>query len=166
MKWLQPIILFGTLSVFLWMINFNILRAENEIASGTPVYLELAPVDPRSLIQGDYMLLDYAVARDALGVISLTEADKRGQLVARLDENNVATFSHIYEAGEVLAPDEMLLNYRTRNNRVLIGVDSFLFQEGFADEYADAMYAEVRVNAGGGVHLIDLVGENFEALVP
>ena len=29
--------------------------------------LELAPVDPRSLIQGDYMRLDYAIARDLAG---------------------------------------------------------------------------------------------------
>ena len=31
------------------------------LRNGRTVYLELAPVDPRSLLQGDYMALNYAV---------------------------------------------------------------------------------------------------------
>ena len=34
---------------------------ETTILKGKLVYLELAPVDPRSLMQGDYMALYYAI---------------------------------------------------------------------------------------------------------
>ena len=51
--------------------NALVVQKERLLASGTPMLLELAPVDPRSLIQGDYMRLDYAVVRQ--------KADSNGQ---------------------------------------------------------------------------------------
>lgn len=166
MTMLKPIrllVLFGTLVVFLYLVNSNIIRAEQRLASGTPVYLELAPVDPRSLIQGDYMTLDYQVER----VANRAEIGdtRRGQLVVAIDDNNVAQFDRVYTEGETLAEGELLLQYLTVDGDVRVGVDSFFFQEGLADEYDAAEYAEVRVTEGGGVMLVDLVGEAFEALV-
>jgi len=164
MRALQAAVLFGTLAVFLYLVNTNIFEAEDRIENGTPVYLELAPVDPRSLIQGDYMRLEYALEQDAMGAI-IAYTDDRGQLVTRLDENNVAQFVREYDGGE-LAEDELLINYRVLGgDDIRVGVDSFFFQEGLADEYEDAEYADVRVTPGGGVMLIDLVGEDFGSLV-
>jgi len=165
---IQAGILFGTLVVFLYLVNSNIMEAENRIENGTPVYMELAPVDPRSLIQGDYMRLDYALERElqtALGLRADTPpAESRGQTVVRLGEDNVAQFVRVYE-GAALAEDELLINYRLAGSDVRVGVDSFFFQEGLADDYADAEYADVRVTPGGGVMLIDLVGDEFQSLV-
>ena len=45
------------------VFNVAIYRNERLLASGETLYLELAPVDPRSLMQGDYMRLRYAVER-------------------------------------------------------------------------------------------------------
>ena len=44
-------------------INVTVWRFEHAMSSGETVLLELAPVDPRSLMQGDYMRLSYALAR-------------------------------------------------------------------------------------------------------
>jgi len=48
-------------------INATVWRFEHAMGSGEVVLLELAPVDPRSLMQGDYMRLDYALARQLTG---------------------------------------------------------------------------------------------------
>jgi uncharacterized membrane-anchored protein len=47
--------------VILAVINVSILQKERHLADGRVVYLELAPVDPRSLMQGDYMTLNFAI---------------------------------------------------------------------------------------------------------
>ena len=163
MKTLRTLILFGTLLVFLYLVNTGIWGAEQNIENGTPVYLELAPVDPRSLIQGDYMALDYQIERD---VVSDDIADThRGQVVAILDENNVAHYDRVY-TGEPLAENEIVLNYTVGEfTGIRIGVDSFFFQEGQGRDYALARYADVRVTADGTVMLVDLVGEGFKQLV-
>lgn len=159
---LQAVVIFGTLAVFLGLVNRNIFSMERQIAEGQSLYLRLAPVDPRSLIQGDYMQLDYEIARDAA---RFTASYTRGKLVVSIDEQQVAHFERLYTEGEPLADDERLFNYRMIDEQVFIGVRSFFFQEGLADAYAEAQYADVRLTGEGGVLLIDLVGENFEKLI-
>ena len=109
------------------------------------------------------MRLDYQIERDF--PYTTVEPDSRGQLVARVDEQQVAHFERIY-TGEDLAENEILLNYRVDIfGGVRIGIDSFFFQEGRARDYAMARYADVRVTGDGTIMLVDLVGENFEDLL-
>ena len=60
---LRALIALGALLV-LGALNFAIVGKERIRRDGEVVYLPLAPVDPRSLIQGDYMALRFALARD------------------------------------------------------------------------------------------------------
>lgn len=53
-----------TLVLALMGINGRILSYETLLKEGQVVRFVLAPVDPRSIMQGDYMVLDYAIARD------------------------------------------------------------------------------------------------------
>ena len=55
------VVLLTTLAVLV-VVNSAIWQKERHIAQGEVVYLELAPVDPRSLMQGDYMALNFALA--------------------------------------------------------------------------------------------------------
>ncbi|WP_419465319.1 GDYXXLXY domain-containing protein [Aeromonas caviae] len=48
-------------------INAAVWRFEHAMSQGEVVLIELAPVDPRSLMQGDYMRLNYALARPLAG---------------------------------------------------------------------------------------------------
>lgn len=164
---IEAVTLFGMLAFFLYFVNSNIIATEARIANGTPLYLSLAPRDPRSLIQGDYMTLTYAVERDAERVAPGSSRGWRGQVVATVDEDNVAHFARFHD-GSALANDEILLNYRYRDSwrGMRIGVDSYFFQEGLADVYDTAQYAEVRVGEGGSVLLINLVDEDFNVLGP
>lgn len=42
-------------------VNYKVQQFEDVLATGKPVVLKIAPVDPRSLMQGDYMVLNYAI---------------------------------------------------------------------------------------------------------
>ena len=59
-----------------------------------------------------------------------------------------------------------LINYFEGRRAIRVGVDSFFFQEGQADDYARARYAEVRILENGGVMLINLTDENLVVINP
>jgi uncharacterized membrane-anchored protein len=132
----------------LGIINFMIFQKEQTIRSGQTVLLKLVPVDPRSLMQGDYMILRYAMAAQ------VGDLKNKGKLVIKLDNNNVASFVRVHK-GETLMPGELLLMCRNRG-RMRLGAESFLFQEGLAHIYADAKYGELKVDASGNSVLIGL----------
>ena len=142
--------------------NGLIIQKENLKANGQVIFLELAPVDPRSLIQGDYMRLRYAISRE----VEDRNSDRDGYIVVRKDKNNVARYVRIYDSKTPLAQDEILLRYRQRRYDVNIGPESFFFQEGHAKYYNNAHYGEIRVSSTGEVLLVGLRGEKLEELGP
>jgi uncharacterized membrane-anchored protein len=148
----KAIVLAG-LVIILAAVNWQIAGKERVLRDGAPMLLQLAPVDPRSLMQGDYMRLDYAIAR---GTGAPRDWPRDGQLVVTIDADGVAQFVRRQEPGAALAPDERLLRYRRRDGRVRIGTDAFFFQEGDADRYSQARYGELRVDADGDGLLIGL----------
>lgn len=149
----RTLVLVG-LALVLGVSGALVASKERLLASGTVVLLELAPVDPRSLMQGDYMRLDYAIARDLSGATDTQP--ETGELVVGLDSAGVARFVRRHDSDGALAPGEHLLRYRRRGSRVRIGTDAFYFQEGTADRYARARYGEVRVARDGASVLVGL----------
>jgi uncharacterized membrane-anchored protein len=151
-------LLFAGLALTLAVPNALIVQKERLLERGTPVLLELAPVDPRSLIQGDYMRLDYAMTRPAvLGGGRDLERDwpPDGHLVIALDSAGVARFVR-RDDGTPRGAGERLLRYRRRGWAVRVGTDAFHFQEGHADRYQGARYGELRVDASGESVLVGL----------
>lgn len=55
--------LLGLLAVLV-AITIKVIEHENHLATGKPILLQLAPVDPRGFMQGDYMALSYTIERD------------------------------------------------------------------------------------------------------
>jgi len=146
----QKLVLWSTLLLILLVANAIIYSRERLLAAGTVMYLELAPVDPRSLIQGDYMALRYRITRD----IDNAHGAERGRAVIRLDDRDVAHFVRLYDGR--LKDDERLLHYETRPTGVMIGAESYFFEEGHGGDYENARYAELRVNENGDVTLVAL----------
>ena len=134
------------------LLNLAIRNKEAILADGETIYLELAPVDPRSLMQGDYMILNYAITRktreEMLDAVS-------GLLVIEIDEQGIATFVRIDDGSE-LSENERHLAYKNRRG-AKFGIESFFFQEGQGDNFAEAKYAELRLSPNGGAMLINLV---------
>lgn len=150
----RNLLIFGGLVLVLGTANFAILGKERLLTSGTTVLVELAPVDPRSLIQGDYMRLDYAIGRS--GELRNELGSRRmGRLVVRLDGRGVAQVVRPH-GGEALAPGELLLQYRVRGDRLRIGSDAYFFEEGTAARYSSARYGELRVDDDGESVLVGL----------
>lgn len=136
-------------------VNFVIHQREQLLASGRVVLLELAPVDPRSLMQGDYMALRFAVAVAAFGNDRTETPTADGHLVLRVDDRSVGEFVR-FDDGTALAADEIRMRYRVRAGRPKFGTNAFFFEEGSADRYAQARYGELRVDAAGEAILTGL----------
>jgi uncharacterized membrane-anchored protein len=162
----RGLILLGVLLV-LGALNFSIAGKERIKSGGETVYLPLAPVDPRSLMQGDYMALDFALVheidktlgRDGVGSVpSPREGEVRLAGVV-LAANRVAALA------TTTAPATLKLRYRIRNGRVWLGTNAFFFQEGDAQRYSDARFGEFRVDrASGEAVLVGLRDAALKAL--
>lgn len=134
------------------------VEKERTLREGRAVVLALAPVDPRSLMQGDYLALAYDVARQ---VPPYAPAD--GRLVLEDDPRGVARFVRVH-AGEPLRPGEYLLRYRRRGARVRLGAESFFFEEGQAEALAGVRFGELRVDPGGESVLVGVRGADLAPL--
>ncbi|MGY3887917.1 GDYXXLXY domain-containing protein [Aeromonas aquatica] len=142
-------------------INFSVWRFERAMSSGEVVLLRLAPVDPRSLMQGDYMRLNYEIARQ---LVSLgQEKAATDTLVIRLDEHQVAHWVTDGKA-QALEADQRLLQARRQDGQWRIGPDAYFFEEGTGEQFEAARYGEFRLQADGKTLLVGLRDEQFKPI--
>ena len=118
-----PIWLVGVFVIaLLGAVNYKVQQFEDVLATGKPVVLKIAPVDPRSLMQGDYMVLNYAIlsefqqsqvlpesneslesnepidavesneTTETTGIDESSPSGKKAYILVHLDKNHVATF--------------------------------------------------------------------------
>jgi uncharacterized membrane-anchored protein len=137
--------------VVLVAVNGSIVGKERIKTHGERIFLELAPVDPRSLMQGDYMALRFAIA-DRLS----TEAS--GSAALALDPRGVATLD------PVPRKDSLRIRYRLRDGGIWLGTNAYFFEEGTASRYVHARYGEFRLDRDTGEAV--LVGLRDEKLQP
>lgn len=152
-------IVFIVVNLFLLLIYFNysVAKKEEILKDGKLVLLKLAPVDPRSLMQGDYMRLNYEIA-DNLWTDSIP---KRGFCVVKLDNQQVGHRVRYQEGKTPLAKDEYLIEYtRPTLWGINIGAESFFFEEGTAERYEKAEYGGLRIDKNGNSLLIGLYDKN------
>jgi uncharacterized membrane-anchored protein len=161
----------------LLLVNFVIAQKERLLAHGRAVYLELAPVDPRSLMQGDYMALRFRIANDAEPSLSRVDRNQQifqtagnlatadGHIVVTLDERSIGRFVRL-DDGRPLGGGEVRLRYRVREGQLRFATNGFFFQEGTAHLYDSARYGEFRVSNDGDLMLKSLRGPSLEQLGP
>jgi len=150
---MQSKIVIGMLLVILAVMNFSIVGKEQHLKQGDTVYLKLAPVDPRSLMQGDYMALRFDAADQLYNALQSSTSDTLksthdGQIVVKLDDNKVGTFQRTYQ-GKSLQENELRLNYRVRDDNIKFATNAFFFEEGTAELYEKARYGEFKVSEKG-----------------
>lgn len=148
------------LILFLGYFVYSIINKEQILNRGNQVLLKLAPVDPRSLIQGDYMRLNYAMHRRLR-----KQNMNKGYLVIAKDENNIGTFLRTQLNSEPLNNGEYLLKFRKGKwGSVKIGAESYFFQEGKAERYESAKYGCLRVDEEGNSVLVGLYSEDLDKI--
>lgn len=158
-------VLWAVLGLILITANTLILSKEVILSQGETILLELAPLDPRSLLQGDYMVLRYAVAEAVRPELSATESTN-GHVVVAVDQNNVADFVRLYSEGTPLAANERLLYFRKRGRSVNLASNAFFFQEDHQSLYLNAQFGELKINRDGDAVLVGLRGPDLERLGP
>ena len=157
-------ILLGALALLLVAVNFTIWQRENLLRDGQVVLLELVPVDPRSLMQGDYMALRFAVAQKLQPTGAADSSVTEGHVVVKRDLRNIGAFGRVYREGETLAADESRVHYRLRKHDVRIVTNAYFFQEGTADVYSGAKYGELRVATNGDALLVGMRDKDLKML--
>jgi uncharacterized membrane-anchored protein len=159
------LIVIGGMTVFiLAFVNLQIAAKERIVREGTTVLLRLAPVDPRSLMQGDYMALRYAMAGEVASA-SEDAGVSDGEIVIELDENGEARFIEIHK-GQALSGNRHLLVFRKRGESVRLASDAWFFEEGTGEAYRRARFGELRVGEHGEAVLTGLRGDDYRRLDP
>lgn len=147
----------------LLMANGGIWQKENLIAHGQPVFVSLVPVDPRSLMQGDYMALRFELPEDMSFANAPLTAGQRPHVVAQRDARGVATALRP-DLGTPLTRDELRIELSPKNGDWVLVTDAWFFKEGEGERWAQAKYGEFRVTPDGRALLVGLRGADLGAL--
>jgi uncharacterized membrane-anchored protein len=148
------------LAAVLVVANGAIVGSERILAEGRTVLLELAPRDPRSLLQGDYVALQYRLSQE---ISAAGPASASGRAVVILDPDGIARLVRL-DDGRPLGPGELYLRYRQRGDGGRVASDAFFFEEGQEAVYAAARFGELRVAADGDTLLVGLRDEDLQPL--
>lgn len=174
------------IGVIIYVFQFSASR-DRLGAEGREIFLELAPVDPLSLLQGQYMRIEFAVEREQLPLSDEVNIEGK-RAVLKLDEQGIATFVGVEEnnnlgpdqilfRGHLMKtnnwemrrqpgadPDEPLSGHYVKYVKLEIPQRTFLFKENTEDRYESAKYGVFRVGEGGDHILMDLADENLQKL--
>ncbi|NOT38614.1 MAG: GDYXXLXY domain-containing protein [Saprospiraceae bacterium] len=156
----KTILLVINLFVFVGFAAYSVWNKESIITKGKLIFLELQPVDPRSLMQGDYMDLRYRLSN----VLSDSNIPKEG--VATLVLNDSSIVKSIHFVSDSLPPisNTILLKYKKPSYQVNLGAESYFFKEGTAANYDSARYGGLRVDESGNSVLIGLYNSKLQQL--
>lgn len=157
-----------TVIIVLVMTNINISKKQDLISNGENLYLKLAPVDPRSLMQGDYMRLRFELGdkiRERLQLINnnRTIPKTNGIAVIEKDKNNIGTFVSLFN-NQNLTANQFLIHYKYRDFQVYFTTDAFYFQEGKASHYQKSEFGLYKINKQGEMILVNMADKNLKIL--
>lgn len=168
----------GMVSV-LTVANWGIWTHEAILRTGQRVVLALAPVDPRSLMQGDYMSLNFELVnhlRTAAQATQSANKDKdanrqkprQGFAILSIDDKGVASLAGVSQTypSMILADGKtVIMRYKTGPfGTVSLASHEYFFPEGQGSHFAQAKYGEFRVRKDGKALLSGLLDENLNRL--
>lgn len=146
-----------------FLIGFIAVR-EVSLRTGTEVVLQTVPVDPRSLLQGDYAILDYEVARlpDWMREWAVGET----VYVALREEGDVWTAADYFGERRDVAGDVFIKGRIDRPGHLKFGIGSYFVPEGTGRviETAEDVKVVVSVDGNGVAVIKDVLvdGEPFD----
>lgn len=150
----------------LLVANGAIWQKQALIAQGRPVFLALAPVDPRSLLQGDYMRLNFGPAGLDDSPLLQSPGSTRPKAVARIDARGVAIVQRGQRPDRALAADELLIELTPKDGRWMLVTDAWFFREGDGERWALARFGEFRVLPDGRALLVGMADADLKPIVP
>lgn len=165
LRW-APWLVVLTAACTLAVANIGIAQKERTIAQGRKVFVELAPVDPRSLMQGDYMRLNFRLPSEDRDVEKENLRSGRLYAIGKLDEQGVVQWLRTGTASEPLAPGEQRFELTPRGGRWTLVTDAWYFREGDGQRWEQARYGEFRVEPDGRALLVGMADAQLRPIVP
>lgn len=176
-----------TLAAVLLVANGLIYQKENIVRHGQEMVLELAPVDPRSLMQGDYMSLSFTIFTHLDAMLNTMPKDMREsveehkQLSALLTPNEQGVFG----VRGIQLPDAVQEQYYAQDARYAnkdnwpdtavrltlrkernwsLGTDAWFFPEGTSADFDRARYGRFKVGHRGEAVLTDMLDGDMQPI--
>ncbi len=120
-------------------ITYVTFDKEQHLQYGQQMKLQLEPVDPRSLIQGDYVRLQYEIST----IEGMNEWGK-AQVILRKDETGVHRFVGVYSLNgkqrdsDMYREGDVLVNGNIYGNTIIYGIETYFVPEK-QEEISNAM---------------------------
>ncbi len=164
-RWRPMLVLLGTVLI-LGVSSLTIADKQRIVDEGRRVLLPLAPVDPRSLMQGDFMRLRYQEDIYPDGQVA-ESLPWEGTVILAVGKADTGRFARPDDGG-ALAEGEVRIAYRKdgRGGSVRYGADSFFFQEGHAYLYDVAAFGVLQVDESGASVLVGLARADGSLIAP
>ena len=162
-SWPSIAVALGTALLALALINLAIVRNQQVLREGTVFYLQLAPVDPRSLLQGDYMALNYEISNQ-LRSDWPEQIPDAAWVSLSLDPKGIAGNPELSAQAPAAAPGTVVLQVRKQGWQVVLATDGYYFEEGQGERYQRARYGQFHSDGGDKALLSTLVDENLNPL--
>lgn len=171
-KWLAGMVILLALVA----VNAGIWQKERLLKKGDVMILELAPVDPRSLMQGDYMALSYAITRPLQleldqqhqlcnSVPSTPCLPFSGKIIVDLDTQRQVTQAR-FDQGHPLKANQLRVKYHMNSGSLTVGTNAYFFQEGHGERFVHARYGAFRVSKDGTALLTAMLDEGGGVIEP
>lgn len=167
-RWFAPVLIASGAALALGTVHVDVQDKEQVIAHGEKIYVPLVPRDPRSILQGDYMALNFDLPAevrkaleeggDALGL------QRRAEVVATLDGRGVARVLRLARPGEALASAERRLPVQRLKHDWTLVTDAFYFPEGQGGPFSRARFGEFRVLPDGRALLVGLADDQLNRI--
>ncbi|WP_064093124.1 GDYXXLXY domain-containing protein [Rossellomorea aquimaris] len=147
-------------------IGYQVYSNETLLQHGKTVTLKLEPVDPRSLLQGDYVQLNYSISQ----IPDTSFEGKKGPITIVLRENDqgIHEYAGIYKlnkqwntsydekTGDVLLNGKVISSWDS-NAQVTYGIEHFFIPEGTGmDVEGKVDFAVVKVSESGNGIIFEL----------
>lgn len=168
--------------------NTLIYQKERVLSSGRNVVLELMPVDPRSIMQGDYMTLRFRVQQHVYEILLDMPWEQSnairlaGKTLIMLSPNEEGVFGlkaiqvpdaqqeryfsrdARYENKENWPAEAVVMQVKASGNGWDLGTDAWFFPEGQAADFEQAQYGLFKVNAKGASVLTQMLDGRLETI--
>ena len=152
------------LTVFVIAIQFafifgTVVNNEINLKSAQEIIVKLAPRDPRSLLQGDYIILTYDITHATQKAIKGKNMKKFR--VVLTPENNIYKFKEVLTMTQnySIKQGEVLMNGNVQKRyRVVFGIENYFVEEGTGRNVErSAKYARLKITSKGDAFISELL---------
>jgi len=123
-------IIFSIIIVWILIICTFVFVNEYTLKTGEKVFLETIPVDPRDLLRGDYVILNYKISQ-LPPTYNFLENNKTIYIILKIDKNNIGSIDYI---SEKKPKDKLFIKGQKNSNSIKYGIESYFVKEGTGKE--------------------------------